>query len=191
VRQDAGWFSSPAASSLFDQVVADDGALLYCPKCGEETPLGEPPPDVLVGELRRRGVAPLTAGRVIVATWQPNKATVLSTIRELVLEHQLVFNRGAVMVLPPGINKGTGLAAALRRLGISPRNTVGIGDAENDHAFLQLCECAVAVGNALPMVQAAADLVTRGSHGADVAALADASPSESRALIARRYMLPE
>lgn len=43
------------------------------------------------------------------------------------------------MVLPPGINKGIGLSAALRELGASPEQTVAIGDAENDQSLLQLC----------------------------------------------------
>jgi haloacid dehalogenase-like hydrolase len=51
------------------------------------------------------------------------------------------------MVLPAGVTKATGLAAALHTLGRSPHNLVGVGDAENDHAFLRLCECAVAVAN--------------------------------------------
>jgi hypothetical protein len=50
---------------------------------------------------------------------------------------------------------------------------VGVGDAENDHAFLALCECAVAVANALPAVADRADLVTRGRDGAGVAELID------------------
>jgi len=49
------------------------------------------------------------------------------------------------MVLPAGINKASGLPAALARLRLSPLNVVGIGDAENDTAFLQACGCAVAV----------------------------------------------
>ncbi len=58
------------------------------------------------------------------------------------------------MVLPAGVNKASGLAAALARLQLSPLNVVGIGDAENDHAFLRACGCAVAVANALLMVKA-------------------------------------
>src|SRR5207248_1459381 len=50
-------------------------------------------------------------------------------------------------------------------------NVVGVGDAENDHAFLSRCECAVAVANALPALQARADFVTRGERGAGVAEL--------------------
>ena len=89
-----------------------------------------------VTELRERGVGPLSVGRVIVATWEPHEDAVLEVIRDLGLELQVIFNKGAVMVLPSGVNKATGLAAALDELGLSPHNVVGVGDAENDHAFL-------------------------------------------------------
>ena len=90
------------------------------------------------------------------------------TIVDQGLELQVVFNKDAVMVLPSGVNKATGLAAALAELNFSAHEAVGIGDAENDHAFLSLCECAVAFANALPAVQNGADLVTRGDHGSGV-----------------------
>src|SRR5262249_22890221 len=84
----------------------------------------------------------------------------------------IVFNKGAVMILPSGCNKALGMMAALDELRLSPHNVVGIGDAENDHAFLANCECAVAVANALPKVKDRADLVTRGDHGTGVQELA-------------------
>src|SRR5439155_20452198 len=98
-------------------------------------------------------------GRSIVATHEPNEGIVLEIVRELGLELQIIFNKGAVMVLPAGVNKSMGLAAALARLKLSPLNVVGSGDAENDHAFLQACGCAVAVSNALPMAKADAEPV--------------------------------
>jgi haloacid dehalogenase-like hydrolase len=78
-----------------------------------------------------------------------------------------VFNKGAVMVLSAGVNKASGLVTALARLKLSPLNVVGIGDGENDHAFLRACGCAVAVANALPMVKADADIVTSEPRGAE------------------------
>ena len=158
---------------LFERVVVENGALLYRPGTHEEKTLAEPPPEVFVRTLKERGVGPISVGRVIVATWHPHETTVLETIRDLGLEMQVIFNKEAVMVLPAGVNKATGLAAALKELGLSPHNVVGVGDAENDHAFLSLCECAVAVDNALPMLKEKADLVTGGSRGAGVAELID------------------
>ena len=156
---------------LFHRVVAENGALLYNPATRDEKPLGEPPPAEFVEALRARGVQPLAIGRSIVATWEPNQTVVLETIRALGLELQVIFNKGAVMVLPAGVNKGSGLYAALSELDLSPHNAVGIGDAENDHTFLNLCECSVAVANALPMLKERADLVTTGAHGDGLAEL--------------------
>ncbi|HAX80096.1 MAG TPA: phosphoglycolate phosphatase, partial [Cyanobacteria bacterium UBA11372] len=158
---------------LFDCIVAENGALLYWPSSREEKLLGERPPEEFVKILRDRNVNPLSVGRVIVASWHPNETTVIQAIRELGLELQVIFNKGAVMVLPSGINKAAGLKAALDQLKISPHNVVGVGDAENDHAFLNLCECSVAVANALPMVKERADFVTNNSRGAGVVELID------------------
>ncbi len=153
---------------LFDRVVAENGAVVYRPATREEKLLGEPPPEPFVRALRERGVSPVAVGRVIVATWKPHETTVLEVIRDLGLELHVTFNRDAVMVLPAGLSKATGLAEALRELGLSAHNVVGIGDAENDHAFLRLCESRIAVANAVPMLKDAADLVTGHDRGAGV-----------------------
>ncbi len=158
---------------LFDRIVAENGAVNYDPRTRAMHALGERPPSEFIQELRRRGVTPLSSGHVIVSTWHPQETTVLEVIRELQLELQVVFNKGAVMVLPTGINKATGLRAALAELGLSLHNTVGIGDAENDQAFLAACECSVAVANALDSVKNRVDLVTEGDHGAGVIELVD------------------
>ena len=158
---------------LFERIVAENGALLYRPADRGETLLAERPPEAFTERLRERGVQPLSIGRAIVATWEPNEKIVLETIQALGLELQITFNKGAVMVLPPGVNKASGLAAALREMGLSAHNVVGVGDAENDHAFLHACGCAVAVGNALDTLKAEADIVTVAPRGAGVAELID------------------
>ena len=107
----------------------------------------------------------IEVGDVIVATWEPHETTVLQTIRDLGLELQIIFNKGAVMILPTGVNKATGLRAALTKLGLSHHNTVGIGDAENDEAFLKLCDASAAVDNALDVVKRQVDLVMRRARG--------------------------
>jgi len=158
---------------LFARIVAENGALIYEPATKEVRTLAEPPPAQFVAELRVRGVDRVAPGRVIVATWEPHQDTVLGVIRDLGLELQVIFNKGAVMVLPSGVNKATGLAHALAELGLSPHNAVGVGDAENDHALLMRCELGVAVANALPALKAKADLVTARDHGDGVIELID------------------
>ena len=138
---------------VFDRVVAENGALLYRPDTRQRAALGDPPPEAFVRELERRGVAPLSVGKSIVATVHPNERIVLETIRDLGLELHVVFNKGAVMVLPASVNKASGLKAALGELGLSVRNAVAIGDAENDHALLREAEYGVAVANAIPTLK--------------------------------------
>jgi HAD superfamily hydrolase (TIGR01484 family) len=159
---------------LFDRIVAENGALLFDPATKKESPLGPEPSPELVETLRKKGVAPLSVGRSIVATWEPNEKLVLDAIREHGLELQIVFNKGAVMVLPPGVNKASSLRAALKDLGLSAHNVASIGDAENDHAFLQASGYAVAVANALPAIKDEANLITKGARGAGVAELIEA-----------------
>jgi HAD superfamily hydrolase (TIGR01484 family) len=155
-------------TSLFDLAVVENGALLYNPATGEKRLLAEAPPAAFVEELRRRGVLPLSVGESIVATWHPHETTVLEVIRTLGLEMQVIFNKEAVMILPSGVNKGTGVRVALEELGLSTHNALGVGDAENDHAFLGICECSVAVENALPVLKERADVVTAKARGEGV-----------------------
>jgi HAD superfamily hydrolase (TIGR01484 family) len=156
---------------IFDRIVAENGALIYEPATEQERCVAPPPPPEFVEALKARNVSPLAVGRSIVATWEPNETTVLEVIRDLGLELQIIFNKGAVMVLPAGVNKAFGLAAALQELDLSAPNVVGVGDAENDHAFLQACGCAAAVANALPAVSNEADVRLTRDHGAGVAEL--------------------
>ncbi|OIP77161.1 MAG: phosphoglycolate phosphatase [Oscillatoriales cyanobacterium CG2_30_44_21] len=158
-------------TSLFDCVVAENGAVVYFPATRDELLLGSLPPEKFINALRSRNIDPLTVGKVIVATWEPNETEVLTAIRELGLDLQVIFNKGAVMVLPAGINKALGLTVALDKMGLSVRNTVAIGDAENDLSFLKICEFSVAVANALTSVKSEVDWVTEASRGGGVVEL--------------------
>jgi len=156
---------------LFLRVVAENGAILYNPASREQRRLAQPPPEKFVDDLRRRGVESIEVGEVVVATWRPYETQVMEAIRDSGLELQIVFNKEAVMVLPPGVNKMTGLCAALDEIKVSPHNVAAVGDAENDHAFLDSSECSVAVANAIPALKEKADFVTEGERGAGVAEL--------------------
>lgn len=159
---------------VFDRVVAENGAVLYTPKTKAQRTLGEPPSPEFVCELERRGVQPLSVGRSIVATVHPHETIVLEAIRDLGLALQVIFNKGAVMVLPASLNKASGLLAALDDLKLSPRNVAAIGDAENDHALLRAAEFSVAVANALPTLQQEADRTSAHENGDAVIELVDA-----------------
>jgi hydroxymethylpyrimidine pyrophosphatase-like HAD family hydrolase/energy-coupling factor transporter ATP-binding protein EcfA2 len=157
----------PDLDRMFDAVVAENGALVYFPDRRELRTLGDPPEPALVDALRRRGVR-FDLGEAILATDAPFAEAVLAAIQETGVDRTPVFNKGALMLLPGGVTKGTGLSVALAALQLSAHNMVGIGDAENDHAFLALSECAVAVADAVPALRERADYVTRAPSAAGV-----------------------
>ena len=157
----------------FEWVVAENGALLHKPSTGATRLLCEPASPALVESLRRFNLSWFSVGQAVIATIEPNEIVVLEEIKRLGLELQVIFNKGSVMVLPTGVNKATGLAALLKEAGLSADEVVGVGDAENDHAFLASCGLGVAVSNALPMLKERADFVTNGARGDGVAELID------------------
>ena len=153
-------------AALCARIVAENGAVLYRPATRDQRLLADPASAVLIDTLKRKGVTPLDVGDSIIATVRPHEVPIMEAIRDLGLEHHVIFNRESVMVLPPGVNKATGLAAALDELQLSPHEVVGIGDSENDHALFQASELAVAVASAVPTLRDAADWVTARSNGA-------------------------
>jgi hydroxymethylpyrimidine pyrophosphatase-like HAD family hydrolase/energy-coupling factor transporter ATP-binding protein EcfA2 len=169
----------------FDRIVAENGALLFDPSTQKQTLLAEAPTAEFDRRLAEKGV-PSVRGHVIVATWQPHEKAVLETIHEMGLELQVIFNRDAVMILPSGVNKASGLAYALADLRLSPHNVVAVGDAENDHALLAMAECGVSVANGLPALLERADWVTRGREGDGVRELMDALLTSDLAEVAPR-----
>jgi len=149
---------------LFDYVVAENGAVMHRPATRESEILAQAPPELLLQELRRRHVTPLSVGSSIVTTVKANEAEVSAALRKLQLDFQLVTNPGALMMLPAGVNKASGVWAALRELGVSRHNLVAIGNGENDLALFEFAGHAVAVQNADTLVKRVANRTTQGSY---------------------------
>jgi hydroxymethylpyrimidine pyrophosphatase-like HAD family hydrolase len=144
-----------------DAVVAENGAVIDFPDSGYSRVLGQPPPAALLKELRREGI-PFAAGQSILDAYADTAARILAILQRLELPLVLAFNRSRVMVLPQAISKATGLREALTILRLSQHNTVAIGDAENDHELLRLCEVGAAVAWGSEVLKAAADYVLPG-----------------------------
>ena len=153
---------------LFDLVVAENGGLLYAPHDDTVRALAEVPSSEFISRLQERGVDQLEVGQTIVATHAGHRETIQHTIDEMGLDLEIILNTDALMVLPTGVDKASGLAAALAELSLSSAHVAGIGDAENDIVLLQSCGHAVAVANALPQVKAIAHTVTSAERGAGV-----------------------
>ena len=154
-----------------DAVVAENGAILHFPESGHTSTLAPPVPPTLIAELSRAGIAS-HAGQSLIDADAADAPRLLDAIRRLELPQVLIFNKSRVMVMPQGVSKGTGLHAALATLRLSPRNTVAIGDAENDHELLRVAEVGEAVPWASPALRELADRVLPGDGiGAIVAEL--------------------
>jgi len=152
----------------FDAVVAENGAVLHAG--GVSRALAPPVPLELDARLVERGVS-FRRGQVLLDCDGRHELAVLDELRRLGSDCQLVRNRAALMLLPAGVSKGSGLFEALGELGVSRHSAIGIGDAENDLSLLAQCEVGVAVGNAVEGLKQHADVVLREPDGEGVARL--------------------
>ena len=150
-----------------DGIVAENGAVVHFPDSDHTTTLAPPVPETFLSELGRRGVA-ARSGQCLVDAAADDAPRILDVIHRLELPLTLVFNRSRLMTLPQAVSKGTGLQAALSMLRASARNTLAIGDAENDHELLRLAEVGVAVEWGSAALKDAADVVLAGDGPAAV-----------------------
>jgi hydroxymethylpyrimidine pyrophosphatase-like HAD family hydrolase len=152
---------------FLDAVVAENGAVLHLPESGYSAVLAPPPAVALLQELTMRGIVH-APGECLVEASAADAQGILDAIRSRELPLSIHFNRGRLMVLPQAISKATGLREALTILRLSERNTMGFGDAENDHELLRACEIGAAAGWGSESVRAIADLVVEGKSPADL-----------------------
>lgn len=80
-------------------------------------------------------------------------------VRELAADCSIHLNIDRLDVLPPGLDKGTGLDGALASLGNRNAHVVALGDGQNDLALFDRSTIALAVANAVGPVKDAADEV--------------------------------
>jgi hydroxymethylpyrimidine pyrophosphatase-like HAD family hydrolase len=88
--------------SVFDYVVAENGAVLYEPRTRQQTLLGKPPPARFLRRLRELTGNSIGVGKVIVDTRVPPSYCGASGHSGDGPELQIVFNDDSVMVLPTG-----------------------------------------------------------------------------------------
>ena len=150
---------------LFDGVVAENGAVLYSPEDATICPLAPPVPAQLLAKLDRRGIG-YQRGRVIIWTARSDEAAVRAALAEAGVNLELVYNRAALMLLPAGISKGTGVQHLVRAFGLSFHDVLALGDSENDGALFEACGWAGCPANAVPEVMQRADWIFPGDDGA-------------------------
>jgi hydroxymethylpyrimidine pyrophosphatase-like HAD family hydrolase len=158
----------PEVEAEFDAVVAENGAVIATG--GDVTDVAAPIDPALGNALAHRDIA-FRSGRVIVACEAEHAPVVLAEVGRLGLDCQLVRNRAALMVLPSGVTKGTGLIEVLGELGVSRHCALAVGDAENDLPLLEVCEVGVAVANGVDSLRQRADIVLGEPDGDGIVAL--------------------
>jgi hypothetical protein len=138
------------------------------PATGRERALAPAPPAAFVRRLMELEVEPISVGHTIVATWLPHDKAVLGAIEELGLELQIIFNKGAVMVLPAGVNKASGLAAALEELDFPPSTSSPSATRRTTTPSLGPVAARRRSQRAAGGVKEACDVVLARDHGAGV-----------------------
>ncbi|MHB1554160.1 MAG: HAD family hydrolase [Acidimicrobiales bacterium] len=157
----------PTVHESVDCVIAENGAVLLA---GAWHHLLADPVDRRLDDALAARAVPFVRGEVLLAAKAADEPSIVASIRSLELGCQTVANRTALMVLPAGVSKGTGLFHALGHLGLSFHNTIAVGDAENDLLLYDRSELAVAVRNAVQPPSERADIVLADPDGSGVAA---------------------
>jgi hydroxymethylpyrimidine pyrophosphatase-like HAD family hydrolase len=151
-----------AGRGFVDAIIAENGAVIYDPADGAKVLLGEG-----LEELKSAfvGVDFVEVEEVIVATTRPYLGDVKEIIRRNDLSVDIELNRDDVMIMPKGVDKGSGIAKAAEIYGINRENLACIGDAENDLKMFGVAGVKVAVANALDALKDEADIVCSEPYG--------------------------
>ncbi len=159
---------------LFDRVILENGAVSYCPQTGTDQLIAPAVNERFLADLERElPGAPLFIGRSMVATSARNAERIEMVIERGGFDLHVVGCGERVLVLPAGVDKGSGLSHALADLGLGRDRVVAVGDEENDIALFSGCALRAAVGTASPQLKAAADIVLPGGCEESMRRLAD------------------
>ena len=151
-----------AGRGFVDAIIAENGAVIYDPADGTKILLGEG-----LEELKSAfaGVDFVAVEEVIVATTLPYLEDAKEIIRRNDLSVDIELNRNDVMIMPKGVDKGSGIAKAAEIYGINRENLACIGDAENDLKMFGVAGVKVAVANAVDALKDEADIVCSEPYG--------------------------
>lgn len=147
-----GWLAAAAGPGIAEEQALSD-----------EPPLIEPSlPDGAPAPLKLMCIVPKLDGTPALHALRDGLP---ATVRGL-FSHQRYLE-----VTAPDVDKARGLEVACAALGIARSELAAVGDGENDMGMLRWAAVGIAMGNATPIVAAAADRVT-GTNAADGAAAA-------------------
>ena len=143
---------------LFDAIVSENGAMLTVGSAREpQAPDGW-------AEERARLLPRFEKGceEVIISSSIENLALARSLVSGL---SSVQVNKDRLMIVPMGVEKGSGLASVLKMLNLSPDRTVCVGDGENDVPMFDVSGFKVALANSVDALKQRADYIAGSSDG--------------------------
>jgi phosphoglycolate phosphatase (TIGR01487 family) len=145
--------------TLFDALVAENGAVVIVN--GAKTSFAPAGWDL----VRRELFMYFEAGceEVIVSADSRSLGLAKEVVRTL--SARIELNKDRIMIMPPGIDKGTGLTAALSRLGLRGVETTCVGDGENDVPMFEVAGVRVALKNSVDVLKRRADFIAGDEDG--------------------------
>ena len=153
---------------VFSFLVAENGCVTYFSNADELTIIGRE------WTQKARNVISRAAFHIrffeIIATAQREYTEEISSLlKDFNLEAKLVPNKDSIMVCPPNVDKGVGVASAVAHYGTTSDILLTcFGDGENDIALFGPADVSVAVANAVPQLKTIADVVTENPGGLGV-----------------------
>ncbi len=153
-------------ASLFDRIVSENGAILYDPATNRAKVLGSPPAVELIRQVRELvGEDNAVVGWGSLHVPLEHAPVIADMAKRLGLHLHWIPGDNHAVFVNIGIDKASGLRAAMRELHIPMRSVVAVGNGSNDVAMVDRHRSGVgmgvAVANAVPELKAVADLVTK------------------------------
>ncbi len=118
----------------------------------------------LTGELIREKI-PFRSGRKIISVKRVYEESVNRIVEGM--DVRLEYNVDDIMILPAGMDKGSGVMMAAALAGLDG-GIAAVGDAENDVKLFEVADLKGAVANAIPELKVMADFVSEKPYGEGV-----------------------
>nr|MBC7245991.1 HAD family phosphatase [Chloroflexota bacterium] len=119
------------------------------------------------GTVVSQGIDPMAAlsrppHKLVVYSHSPDSTpAVVERLQEQIgyQAHVVASNTQIIEIIVPGISKATGISWLAKYLGVARKETMAIGDGDNDIEMLEWAGFGVAMGNATPAAKAVADWI--------------------------------
>ena len=155
-------------SGAFSFLIAENGAVVFDADLSTEQVFGKEWA-VLAKKVFSGTDLGIRFGEVMGASNVENTEKIRRLLASTGVEANIVRNRDSVLILPPGVGKGSGVLSAIERFGDrSNIELTSFGDGENDVSLFEPADIRVAVSNAVEQLKEIADIVTQEPGGLGV-----------------------